>query len=118
VPHVALVAREPWLNVVNKAIALIDVRSGWVSAHVPEEKGWKILVGTGRFELPTPRTPSECSTRLSHVPTEFEPGGSNGVDEENSITTRLDGRGRPSPHKSKGPQIKNGSAGVIARASK
>src|SRR5258708_8370641 len=25
--------------------------------------------GTGRFELPTPRTPSECSTRLSHVPT-------------------------------------------------
>src|SRR2546423_5324223 len=29
----------------------------------------KILVGTGRFELPTPRTPSECSTRLSHVPT-------------------------------------------------
>src|SRR5437588_12171480 len=32
----------------------------------------KILVGTGRFELPTPRTPSECSTRLSHVPTGFE----------------------------------------------
>jgi hypothetical protein len=31
---------------------------------------WKELVGTGRFELPTPRTPSECSTRLSHVPTE------------------------------------------------
>src|SRR6202453_3180638 len=28
------------------------------------------LVGTGRFELPTPRTPSECSTRLSHVPTQ------------------------------------------------
>jgi hypothetical protein len=28
-----------------------------------------LLVGTGRFELPTPRTPSECSTRLSHVPT-------------------------------------------------
>src|SRR5215469_10978099 len=26
------------------------------------------MVGTGRFELPTPRTPSECSTRLSHVP--------------------------------------------------
>jgi hypothetical protein len=24
----------------------------------------KLLVGTGRFELPTPRTPSECSTRL------------------------------------------------------
>ena len=30
-----------------------------------------LLVGTGRFELPTPRTPSECSTRLSHVPTRF-----------------------------------------------
>src|SRR5580698_171253 len=28
------------------------------------------LVGTGRFELPTPRTPSECSTTLSHVPTQ------------------------------------------------
>jgi hypothetical protein len=27
------------------------------------------MVGTGRFELPTPHTPSECSTRLSHVPT-------------------------------------------------
>src|SRR5208337_1731263 len=31
------------------------------------------LVGTGRFELPTPRTPSECSTRLSHVPTGWKP---------------------------------------------
>jgi hypothetical protein len=30
----------------------------------------KEMVGTGRFELPTPRTPSECSTRLSHVPTQ------------------------------------------------
>ena len=37
------------------------------------------MVGTGRFELPTPRTPSECSTRLSHVPIfgsrVFERGG-------------------------------------------
>jgi len=32
-----------------------------------------LMVGTGRFELPTPRTPSECSTRLSHVPTQDEP---------------------------------------------
>src|SRR5215472_2498277 len=32
-----------------------------------------IVVGTGRFELPTPRTPSECSTRLSHVPTGENP---------------------------------------------
>src|SRR5262249_32971224 len=40
--------------------------------------GWEFakrtsMVGTGRFELPTPRTPSECSTRLSHVPTLIEP---------------------------------------------
>ena len=34
------------------------------------------LVGTGRFELPTPRTPSECSTRLSHVPTSETSGPS------------------------------------------
>ncbi len=33
----------------------------------------KQMVGTGRFELPTPRTPSECSTRLSHVPTMKKP---------------------------------------------
>jgi hypothetical protein len=37
----------------------------------PVKKCWNAkLVGTGRFELPTPRTPSECSTRLSHVPTQ------------------------------------------------
>ena len=28
-------------------------------------KSMILMVGTGRFELPTPRTPSECSTRLS-----------------------------------------------------
>ena len=33
-------------------------------------KSKNLMVGTGRFELPTPRTPSECSTRLSHVPTQ------------------------------------------------
>ena len=33
-------------------------------------KSMILMVGTGRFELPTPRTPSECSTRLSHVPTQ------------------------------------------------
>src|SRR5579863_6026280 len=33
------------------------------------------MVGTGRFELPTPRTPSECSTRLSHVPTRKDSTG-------------------------------------------
>jgi len=41
------------------------------------------MVGTGRFELPTPRTPSECSTRLSHVPTDRNPlrrAAADGVD--------------------------------------
>ncbi len=37
--------------------------------HVSGRIRRELLVGTGRFELPTPRTPSECSTRLSHVPT-------------------------------------------------
>jgi hypothetical protein len=47
------------------------------------------MVGTGRFELPTPRTPSECSTRLSHVPTRKEPAASSaadGVNQGNFIT--------------------------------
>ncbi len=57
------------------------------------------MVGTGRFELPTPRTPSECSTRLSHVPTQssrltranrlqglnqFTPAGSPGAQRKNN----------------------------------
>ena len=33
-----------------------------------------LMVGMGRFELPTPRTPSECSTRLSHIPTVYGAG--------------------------------------------
>jgi integrase len=41
-------------------------------AEKPNNNG-KTMVGTGRFELPTPRTPSECSTRLSHVPTGRKP---------------------------------------------
>ena len=39
------------------------------AVYDPQRRNAKIMVGTGRFELPTPRTPSECSTRLSHVPT-------------------------------------------------
>jgi hypothetical protein len=38
----------------------------------PRDDKTEKMVGTGRFELPTPRTPSECSTRLSHVPTQLE----------------------------------------------
>ena len=30
------------------------------------------LVGTARFELATPRTPSVCATGLRHVPTKIE----------------------------------------------
>ena len=44
-----------------------------VRASTSSSKASGKLVGTGRFELPTPRTPSECSTRLSHVPTRKEP---------------------------------------------
>src|SRR5712691_7165727 len=44
-------------------------------AHATDSD-FKRMVGTGRFELPTPRTPSECSTRLSHVPTRKEPAAS------------------------------------------
>ena len=42
---------------------------GWKTVQA-ELKKRRSMVGTGRFELPTPRTPSECSTRLSHVPTQ------------------------------------------------
>ena len=42
------------------------------------------MVGTGRFELPTPRTPSECSTRLSHVPTGRNPRSRSAADRVDS----------------------------------
>ncbi len=64
----------------RKAVAALD--SGTITSQLDtwkrnadDERRRKLLingnlmVGTGRFELPTPRTPSECSTRLSHVPT-------------------------------------------------
>src|SRR6516164_2564714 len=46
------------------------------------------MVGTGRFELPTPRTPSECSTRLSHVPTRFSRPGKSRLWGLDSVYTR------------------------------
>ena len=49
----------------GKLSASADERRRLETAHGKRGK----MVGTGRFELPTPRTPSECSTRLSHVPT-------------------------------------------------
>ncbi len=45
----------------------------WKKLELKQTKYLK-MVGTGRFELPTPRTPSECSTRLSHVPTQGKTG--------------------------------------------
>src|ERR1700736_5293513 len=60
-----------------KLSRLGGVREAGARWRNPETEGrtlaiqdFRRLVGTGRFELPTPRTPSECSTRLSHVPTE------------------------------------------------
>jgi hypothetical protein len=46
-----------------------QVPGGGILPEISADKTYEELVGTGRFELPTPRTPSECSTRLSHVPT-------------------------------------------------
>ena len=46
----------------------------------------RVMVGTGRFELPTPRTPSECSTRLSHVPTQWSRLGRAGFRGLNQFT--------------------------------
>ena len=43
----------------------------WKRLELKQTKRFK-MVGMGRFELPTPRTPSECSTRLSHIPTVFQ----------------------------------------------
>ena len=37
----------------------------------PYNQGFILLVGTARFELATPCTPSKCATRLRYVPTEF-----------------------------------------------
>ena len=42
------------------------------------KKKGRTMVGMGRFELPTPRTPSECSTRLSHIPTVYGAGAPKG----------------------------------------
>jgi hypothetical protein len=60
----------------RKAVAALD--SGTITSQLAKwktkaeerekqnsKKTKKKMVGTGRFELPTPRTPSECSTRLS-----------------------------------------------------
>jgi integrase len=57
--HVTITAQLP------KWKAEADART---KAELTKKKG-RTMVGMGRFELPTPRTPSECSTRLSHIPT-------------------------------------------------
>jgi hypothetical protein len=66
----------------RRALESLDSATIMGSGSEPEEEAKKRkhngepMVGTGRFELPTPRTPSECSTRLSHVPTRKEPAAS------------------------------------------
>src|SRR5215470_15945793 len=59
---------------------------GWVRRKHLKTTAKK-MVGTGRFELPTPRTPSECSTRLSHVPIKIN----NLQDFPPNLTTRVGG---------------------------
>jgi hypothetical protein len=44
------------------------VNDGFV-VRPAEETKWEVMVGTARFELATPCTPSKCATRLRHVPT-------------------------------------------------
>src|ERR1700722_528997 len=70
--HVPVDCHAPWTRT-NVAIA--ESLAGW---NVPcssearcstlEDHAY-ILVGTARFELATPCTPSKCATRLRYVPT-------------------------------------------------
>ena len=59
------------LRIVNSDAVVIEVYrrqgwqiAGWICFEPQKTKADFELVGTGRFELPTPRTPSECSTRF------------------------------------------------------
>ena len=76
-------------NSVTKILAIaeeLEKSAGVIFASDPQTEKLRIhrkaelngLVGTGRFELPTPRTPSECSTRLSHVPTRKDSADADG----------------------------------------
>ncbi len=67
--HSAFIAKFQW-NCGAKTLSADYSRSGRRGNPEPKRRTSGRMVGTGRFELPTPRTPSECSTRLSHVPTE------------------------------------------------
>src|SRR6476469_1556115 len=67
-PRKALI-RATALRCVAYKLGCFVGRQKQAPAHAKILLEEKRLVGTGRFELPTPRTPSECSTRLSHVPT-------------------------------------------------
>jgi hypothetical protein len=53
----------------ERVVPTISASVSWLIFGTTASGTRRELVGTGRFELPTPRTPSECSTRLSHVPT-------------------------------------------------
>ena len=55
-----------------------NVRYGFPQGKTTQKIEQFRMVGMGRFELPTPRTPSECSTRLSHIPTVYGAGAPKG----------------------------------------
>jgi integrase len=72
--HIRLEAKRKALESLDNVTFLAQIQrralpGGEPSKSQTPESVQAELVGTGRFELPTPRTPSECSTRLSHVPT-------------------------------------------------
>ena len=72
--HIRLEAKRKALESLDNVTFLAQIKHGALTGREPTESQTAgsvpvELVGTGRFELPTPRTPSECSTRLSHVPT-------------------------------------------------
>src|SRR5579872_2179000 len=47
----------------------------WSPSTQSLDPSTRFLVGTGRFELPTPCTPSKCATRLRYVPSKAGTGG-------------------------------------------
>ena len=72
--HIRLEAKRKALESLDDVTFLAQIQQRALAVGEPTESQTAAsvrveLVGTGRFELPTPRTPSECSTRLSHVPT-------------------------------------------------
>ena len=73
--HIRAEAKRKAVTALDNVTITSQLGNGKTNADEWKKLGLKQIkvlkmVGTGRFELPTPRTPSECSTRLSHVPTQ------------------------------------------------